>query len=43
MGALYVKIRVKVPTSLSTKEREALEALRAQDQRAYRRDVDRYE
>ncbi len=41
-GALYVKVRVKVPTRLSAKEREALTALRDADKRAYRKDVDRY-
>ncbi|MGN0076271.1 MAG: DnaJ C-terminal domain-containing protein [Parafannyhessea sp.] len=42
-GALYVKVRVKVPTALSAKERDALSALQEQDHRAYRRDVERYE
>ncbi|SEH49061.1 MULTISPECIES: DnaJ C-terminal domain-containing protein [Atopobiaceae] len=41
-GALYVKVRVQVPTRLSTKEREALEALRSADTRDYRKDVERY-
>ena len=38
-GALYVKVRVKVPTRLSAKEREALETLREADEREYRKDV----
>lgn len=42
-GALYVKIRVKVPTHLTAKERDAIAALREQDTRSYRRDVERYE
>jgi curved DNA-binding protein len=41
-GALYVKVRVKVPTRLSAKEREALEALRTSDEREYRKDVESY-
>ncbi len=42
-GALYVQIRVKVPTKLTQKERDALEALAAQDERSYREDVERYD
>ena len=41
-GALYVKVRVKVPTRLSAKERESLEALRDADTREYRKDVEAY-
>lgn len=41
-GALYVKIRVKVPTRLSSEERELLERLKDADKRAYRKDVERY-
>ncbi|WP_058270867.1 DnaJ C-terminal domain-containing protein [Olsenella massiliensis] len=41
-GALYVTVKVRVPTRLSSKEREALEALRAADERAYRKDVESY-
>ena len=43
IGALYVQIRVKVPTKLSQRERDALETLQAQDARDYREDVRRYE
>lgn len=39
-GALFVTVRVKVPTRLSAKEREALEALRDADGREYRKDVE---
>ncbi len=39
-GALFVKVRIKVPTRLSAKEREALEALRAADERDYRKDIE---
>ena len=42
MGALYVTIRVKVPTRLSAKEKEALGALRDEDGRSYRADVEKY-
>ena len=35
-GALYVTMRVKVPTRLTTKEREALQALADSDKRTYR-------
>lgn len=41
-GALYVKVRVTVPTRLSAKEREALEALRDADERAYRKGVEEH-
>ena len=41
-GALYVKIRVKVPTRLSSEERDLLERLKDADKRAYRKDVERY-
>ena len=41
-GALYVTVRVKVPTRLSAKEREALETLRDADGREYRKDVEAY-
>lgn len=41
-GALYVTVRVKVPTRLTTKERDALTALRDGDTRAYREDVEKY-
>lgn len=41
-GALYVKVRVQVPTHLSAHDREALKALMDADTRDYRKDVDRY-
>lgn len=41
-GALYVTIRVTVPTSLNNEERAGLEALRDKDTRSYRRDVESY-
>lgn len=41
-GALLVKIAVQVPSRLTDKEREALEALRDADARDYREKVDRY-
>lgn len=41
-GALYVTVRVKVPTQLTKKERDALEALRDADTRDYREEVNRY-
>lgn len=41
-GALYVTVRVKVPTKLSKKERDALTALRDADTRDYREEVKRY-
>lgn len=40
-GALYVAVRVKVPTLLTKKERDALEALRDADTRDYREEVER--
>lgn len=42
VGALYVTVKVQVPTRLSVKEREAFESLRQLDEREYRKDVDRY-
>ena len=41
-GALYVTVRVKVPTMLGKKERDALETLRDADTRDYREEVNRY-
>ena len=41
-GALYVTVQVKVPTMLSKKERDALEALKSADERNYREEVERY-
>ena len=41
-GALYVTVRVKVPTRLSAKEREQLQALADADKRNYREDVERH-
>ena len=41
-GAMYVTVRAQIPTRLSAKEREALEALRDADERDYRKDVERY-
>ena len=41
-GALYVTVRVKVPTMLTKKERDALETLRDADTRDYREEVNRY-
>lgn len=41
-GALYVTVRVQVPTSLSRDERAALEQLRSQDGRSYREMVERH-
>lgn len=41
-GALYVTVRIKVPTSLSADERKALSNLRDADHREYRKDVERY-
>ena len=35
-GALYVSVDVKVPTKLSKKERDALQALLDADERSYR-------
>lgn len=40
-GALYVTVRVKVPTLLTKKERDALESLRDADTRDYREEVER--
>ena len=40
-GALYVTVRVKVPTRLTSKERDALQALSDADKRSYREKVDR--
>jgi curved DNA-binding protein len=42
VGSVYVTVQVKVPTMLSDKERKALEALSAADERDYREDVKRY-
>ena len=39
-GALYVTVRVKVPTRLSAKEKEQLKALLEADERNYREDVE---
>ena len=41
-GALYVTVRVKVPTKLTAKEKEQLRALLEADERNYREDVERY-
>ena len=41
-GALYATVRLKVPTRMSAKEKEALAALRDNDKRNYREDVERY-
>lgn len=41
-GALYVTVRVKVPTDLTDAERSSLERLRAADGRAYREEVERH-
>ena len=41
-GAMYVTVRAQIPTRLSAKEREALEALRDADERDYRKDVEKY-
>ena len=41
-GALFVTVRAKVPTRLTTKERDALEALRDADERSYHAEVDKY-
>lgn len=40
-GALFVTVRVAIPTRLTAKEREALEALRDADTRTYREEVKR--
>jgi curved DNA-binding protein len=42
VGALLVKVRVKVPTRLTAKERDALKTLRDTDERDYRSDIERY-
>lgn len=39
VGALYVTVNVKVPTRLSPDERKALESLRDEDSRNYRKDL----
>lgn len=41
-GSLYVTIRVKVPSMLTKRERDALEALKDADTRDYREEVNRY-
>ncbi len=41
-GALYVTVRVQVPTKLSADERTALESLRSKDTRSYREEVERH-
>lgn len=41
-GALYVTVKVQVPTQLSTDERKALQGLLNADKRDYRKDVDSY-
>ncbi len=41
-GALLVTVRAQIPTRLSAKEREALEALSQADERNYRADVEKY-
>lgn len=41
-GALYVKVKVQVPTRLSADERKAIESLRDGDAREYRKDVEAY-
>lgn len=41
-GAMYVTVRVKVPTRLSAKERDGLQALKDADTRNYREEVERY-
>ena len=41
-GALYVTVKVQVPTRLGKEEREALEALAELDKREYRADVEKY-
>lgn len=40
-GAMYVTVKIKVPTHLSQKERDQLEALKQADTRNYREDVER--
>ncbi len=41
-GSLFVTVRVKVPTRLTSEERKALEALRDADKRTYREDVENH-
>lgn len=41
-GALFVTVRVKVPTRLSAEERKALETLRDADSRNYREEVENH-
>ena len=41
-GALYITVKVRVPTRLTAKEREQLETLRDADTRSYREDVESY-
>lgn len=41
-GALYVTVKVQVPTRLTDAERKALGALHDADTREYRKDVERY-
>ena len=41
-GAMYVTIKVEVPTRLSSKEKAALESLRDADERTYRATIERY-
>ena len=41
-GALYVTVKVKVPTHLTADERKSLTALQDADTRDYRKDVERY-
>lgn len=41
-GALYVTVKLQVPTHLSAEERKALQTLRDADTRDYRKDVERY-
>ncbi|MDD6565628.1 MAG: J domain-containing protein, partial [Parafannyhessea umbonata] len=41
-GAMYVTVKVVVPTHLTPKERESLQVMRDNDRRDYRKDVERY-
>lgn len=41
-GALYVTVKAQVPTRLTAKEREAIETLKAADERDYHANVDKY-
>ena len=41
-GALYVTVKVVIPTHLTAKERDAFESLQKGDTREYRKDVERY-